>query len=231
MYNVVCLYHGALWFDHRMTAHPQWDVRRVGEWGSCASSIFVGSWLVLILIRYPSPSSKRHNLMLACMKYIMGWKKNTKKKWAKCRVVLNIHFPLFRMDKLLVSHRAALSLDKTYGSLKRSLVQRKWCITHPFWFFSPIWKDRAGLYLVCSSSGWSVLHRNSVAISHRVVPCTVFLPLANSFFQWCFCGCRRGRWPCLRFWSIKRQLETGQVQAESINGPFVGHSTPFFTNW
>ena len=34
---------GALWFDHQMTAHPQCDVCRVGEWGSCALSIFVGS--------------------------------------------------------------------------------------------------------------------------------------------------------------------------------------------
>ena len=43
LYNVVCLYCGTLWFDHRMTAHPKCNVRRVGEWGSCASSIFVGS--------------------------------------------------------------------------------------------------------------------------------------------------------------------------------------------
>ena len=42
-YNLVCLYHGTLWFDHQMTAHPQCDVHRVGEWGSCVSSIFVGS--------------------------------------------------------------------------------------------------------------------------------------------------------------------------------------------
>ena len=231
MYNVVCLYRGALWFDHWMMAHPQCDVCRVGEWGSCASSIFVGSWPVLILIRYPSPSAKRHALVLACTKYIIGWKKNAK-KWAKCSVVLNIHFPLFWMDKLLALHHAALSLDKMYGSLKRLPVWHKWRITHPFRSFSPpIWKDRAGLYSVCSSSGWSVLHQNGVAISCLVVPCAIFLPLANSFFQWHFHGYCRGRWPCLRFWSIKHQLETGQVQAESINGPFIGHSTPFFTNW
>ena len=43
LYNVICLYHGALWFDHQMMAHPQCDVGRVAEWGSCASSIIVGS--------------------------------------------------------------------------------------------------------------------------------------------------------------------------------------------
>ena len=43
LYNVVCFYHGTLWLNHWMTAHPQCDVCRVGEWGSCVLSIFVGS--------------------------------------------------------------------------------------------------------------------------------------------------------------------------------------------
>ena len=43
LYNVVCFYRGALWLNHWMMAHPQCNVHRVGEWGSCASSIFVGS--------------------------------------------------------------------------------------------------------------------------------------------------------------------------------------------
>ena len=43
LFNVVCFCHGALWLNHWMMAHPQSDVHRVGEWGSYASSIFVGS--------------------------------------------------------------------------------------------------------------------------------------------------------------------------------------------
>ena len=95
--------------------------------------------------------------------------------------------------------------------------------------FSPCWKDRVWLYSVCSSSGWSVLHRNSIAISCRVVSLAVIPLLDNSFFQQHFHRCHKGRWPCLRFWSVEHWLKTGQVQAISINGPFVGHSTPFFT--
>ena len=43
IYTLVFLYRGTLWLNHRMMAHPQCNVHRVGECGSCASSIFVGS--------------------------------------------------------------------------------------------------------------------------------------------------------------------------------------------
>ena len=43
LYIVVWYYHGAFWLNHRMMAILSMMCVGMGEWGSCASSIFVGS--------------------------------------------------------------------------------------------------------------------------------------------------------------------------------------------
>ena len=98
-------------------------------------SLWVADWSSF---SYGTPPPLQRGMPSCLHVWSTSWgEKKMWKKWAKCRVVLNIHFPLFWTDKSLASHRVVLSLDKMYGSLKRSPVWHKRRITHPFRFFSP----------------------------------------------------------------------------------------------